>query len=382
MSSSSNPLLRLQEFGQSVWFDNIGRGLISSGQLKRYVDEDGLRGVTSNPAIFEKAIAHSRDYDTAIAEATASGRHPEAQDLFEHLAIEDIRMAADVLRGVYDATQRGDGYVSLEVSPLLAHDTAATLAEARRLWKAVGRPNVMIKIPGTPAGVPAIRDAIRDGVNINVTLLFSIAAYEAVADAFVHGLEARAAAGADIAGVASVASFFVSRIDTMVDAEAAKRLETEKDPAVRSALQAVAGKTAVANARLAYQVYKRRIAEPRWRALAAKGAMPQRLLWASTGTKNPAYSDVLYVEELIGPETVNTLPNATFDAFRDHGKVAATLDARIDEAKATMAALAKAAISLDAVTDQLLSDAVRLFADPFRSLLGALEAKRRALSAA
>jgi transaldolase/glucose-6-phosphate isomerase len=371
-----NPLLQLREHGQSVWLDYIRRHLITSGDLRRLVESDGLGGVTSNPAIFEKAISGSSDYRDALRKFAIQGGC-DPKDAYESLAIEDVRDAAAVLREVYDATHGRDGYVSLEVSPLLAHDTDGTVAEARRLWAALGSPNVMIKVPATAAGVSAIRTLIADGINVNVTLLFSQEAYEAVADAFMSGLEARAARGGDISGIASVASFFVSRIDVAADARIAQRVETAPTAAERSALQGFSGTVAIANAKLAYQRYKALVRSRRWQALAAHGARPQRLLWASTGTKNPAYRDVLYVEELVGPETVNTMPPATLDAVRDHGVIRPSLEEDVDGARRTLAALANAGISLDEITTDLLTDALRLFEEPFRTLLDVIDEQLR-----
>jgi len=377
----TNPLQALNALGQSIWLDYIRRSLITSGDLQRLIREDGLRGITSNPAIFEKAIGGSTDYNDSL-KALQQEADYDAQALYERLAIADIQAAADTLRSVYDATNRRDGYVSLEVSPYLAHDTDATIVEARRLWKSVDRPNVLIKVPGTPAGVPAIRQLIGEGINVNVTLLFAQSAYEAVADAYLSGLEALAANGADdrrIGGVASVASFFVSRIDTAVDALVNARLKETSDTQGRARLERLLGAVAIANAKLTYERYGQIYATPRWQALAARGAQTQRLLWASTGTKNPAYRDVLYVEELIGPDTVNTVPPATLDAFRDHGVARPTLTENVDAARATMDALAAARISMADVTARLLDEAVRLFADAFDKLLGAVERKRVAL---
>jgi transaldolase/glucose-6-phosphate isomerase len=365
-----NPLRALGAQGQSVWLDFIRRSLIATGELGRLIERDGLCGVTSNPAIFEKAIAGSDEYLDAIA-AHARERGVGAAAIYEKLAIRDIQDAADVLRGVYESTRARDGYVSLEVSPFLARDTAGTVAEARRLWAAVGRPNVMIKVPATPEGVPAVRELIASGINVNVTLLFSRAAYEQVALAYQAGIEELVARGRDPGGVASVASFFVSRIDTAVDALLAERGIAE-----------LQGKTAIANARLAYARYKELFAGPRWERLAAKGARTQRLLWASTGTKDPRYSDVLYVEGLIGKDTVSTIPPATWDAFRDHGKVRPTLEEDLDGARKTLAALAEADISLDEVTAKLLADALRLFEEPFQKLIDAVERRRRAVAGA
>jgi transaldolase/glucose-6-phosphate isomerase len=364
-------VLALREFGQSVWLDFIRRSLIEKGELKRLVDEDGLGGVTSNPAIFEKAIGGSDDYTAAINEF-AKDPLLDSKAIYEKLAVKDIQDAADVLRPVYDRTATIDGYVSLEVAPDLANDTAKTLEEARRLWKMVGRPNVHIKVPATPAGVPAIRTLISEGINVNVTLLFAQSAYEAVAHAFIEGLEERLAAGGDLAHVASVASFFVSRIDTVVDAALDAKLKTATG-AEKTALEGLVGKVAIANAKLAYQRYKKIFAGPRWEALAARHAQVQRVLWASTGTKNPHYSDVLYVEELIGPETVNTIPPDTLSAFRNHGRPRASLEEDVAGAVATLEALAAAGISLDTVTSDLLADGITKFAEPFAKLIAAVE---------
>lgn len=366
-------LRTIHDFGQSIWLDYIRRDLLRSGGLRRLIDEDGLRGLTSNPAIFEKAIGGSSDYDAALRAEVSAGEQDPAR-LFEGLAIADIREAADQLQPVYEASDGVDGYVSLEVSPLLAQDTAGTLAEARRLWAAVQRPNLMIKVPGTPAGVPAIRELIADGINVNVTLLFARAPYAAVADAYRQGLEQRLAHGGSLRRIASVASFFVSRIDTAMDAEIAARMVREPEQA--SALSALLGRVAIANARLAYRDYQGLKADPRWQALARAGARPQRLLWASTGTKNPQYRDVLYVEELIGPETVNTLPPATMDAFRDHGQARASLIEDGAGAEAVMAAVERLALPLEAITARLVDEGVALFVEAHEKLLGAVLAKR------
>ena len=317
-----NPLRTLQEFGQSVWLDFVSRELLKTGQLTRMIAEDGLRGVTSNPSIFEKAIGHGDDYDALIAAAEASGDlDPGA--LFEDLAIRDIQEGADQLNPVYEQTQRRDGFISLEVSPYLAMDTHATIEEARRLWHEVNRRNLMVKVPGTKPGLTAIKTLIGEGINVNVTLLFSRQVYAEVAEAFISGLETFAKKGGDPHKVASVASFFVSRIDTLVDEAIDEKIAAAADPAAKARLQGLKGKVAIANAKLAYQHYKEIYSDERWQRLAQKGAQTQRLLWASTGTKNKAYSDVLYVEELIGADTVNTMPPATMDAFREHGQAAA-----------------------------------------------------------
>ena len=366
-----NPLKKLHaEQDQAVWLDFVARGFVQEGGLKRLVDEDGLRGVTSNPAIFEKAIGHSDEYDDAIK---AAGDQ-RVIDLYEGLAIADIQAAADVLRPVFDASGGQDGFVSLEVSPYLALNTAETLAEARRLHAAVARDNLMVKVPATPEGIPAIRDLTADGININVTLLFSQDAYEQVANAYIEGLEKFAAAGGDVSRVASVASFFISRIDAAVDKRLDEKVKAGGDG---TALEGLKGKVAIANAKLAYRRYKRLFAGDRWEKLAAKGAHPQRLLWASTGVKSKAYSDVLYVEELIGPNTVNTIPPATMDAFRDHGTVRASLEEGVDEAERVLADLAKTGIDLDAVARQLVEEGVQLFVDAADKLLGAVAGKRQ-----
>ena len=372
---SANPLLTLETMGQSIWLDYIRRHLITSGELTRLVEQDGVSGVTSNPAIFEKAIAGSTDY-AATLEAAGRRAPCATTDLYESLAISDIQDAADLLHGVYERAGRRDGYVSFEVSPLLAHDTAGTIAEARRLWAALGRENVMIKVPGTREGVPAIRTLIGEGLNINVTLLFAQEMYEAVAEAYLGGLETYDAAGGDVSRVASVASFFVSRIDSAVDAQIDATLKTAAGAHVRERLEPLKGRIAIANAKLAYERYQRMIATPRWQALAAKGAQPQRLLWASTGTKNPAFRDTLYVEELIGADTVNTVPPATLDAFRDHGQPRLSLPENVEEARLALTALADAGISLDAITDRLVDEGVSLFADAFQKLLAAIDQKR------
>jgi transaldolase / glucose-6-phosphate isomerase len=372
----ANPLRTLQEFGQSVWLDFVSRDLLKSGGLSKLIAEDGLRGVTSNPSIFEKAIGHGDDYDTLIAQAEASGDlDPGA--LFEDLAVRDIQEGADTLNSVYEQTQRRDGFISLEVSPYLAMNTHETIEEARRLWREVNRRNLMIKVPGTKPGLTAIRTLIGEGINVNVTLLFSQQVYGEVAEAYISGLEAFAKKGGDPHKVASVASFFVSRIDTLVDDELDKKIATTADPAEEAALQALKGKVAIANAKLAYQLYKQIYSGERWQRLAQQGAQTQRLLWASTGTKNKAYSDVLYVDELIGLDTVNTMPPATMDAFRDHGRPRPSLEEDVATAKSIMDALPGAGISIEAVTAKLVEDGVRLFADAADQLYAAVQKKRR-----
>jgi transaldolase / glucose-6-phosphate isomerase len=372
-----NPLRNLLDYGQSVWLDYIRRNLITGGELKRLINEDGLRGVTSNPAIFEKAIAGSTDYIEALA-ALEKQKDVEPMALYEQLAIKDIQDAADTLRSVYDSTKKRDGYVSLEVSPYLANDTKSTIDEARRLWKAIGRPNVLIKVPATDAGIPAIRTLISEGININVTLLFAQTYYEAVADAYIGGLAERARKGADVSGVASVASFFVSRIDTLIDSIVSERIKKVTSAGERARLQSLQGKIAIASAKLAYQKYKEICRSKEWLALEGKGAHTQRLLWASTSTKNPAYPDVMYVEELIGPDTVNTIPPATLDAFRDHGKLRASLESQLTEAHDAIQTLERVGISLKDATDQLQQEGVKLFADAFDKLLVAVDRGRRA----
>jgi len=366
-----NPLKDLLKFGQSVWLDYIRRDLMTTGELKRLIEEDGLRGMTSNPAIFEKAISDSNLYDDILHSLAGKNLTPIAK--FEALAIRDIQDAADGLRAVFDASKGQDGFVSLEVSPYLARNTQGTIEEARRLHKAVGRPNVMIKVPGTTEGLPAFQQLTAEGININVTLLFSQQVYEQIAEAYVAGLEQLAANGGDVSKMASVASFFISRIDSAIDKVVEAKLKTSKDPAERAALNSVQGKVAIANGKLAYQSYLRIFGTDRWKKLAAKGAHTQRVLWASTSTKNPAYSDVMYIEELIGPDTVNTVPPATLDAYRDHGHPRTTLTQNIADAKQVMDTLPKAGISMKEVTDKLTDDGVRLFSEAFDKLLKAIE---------
>jgi transaldolase/glucose-6-phosphate isomerase len=372
----TNPLKMLQEYGQSVWLDFLSRDLFRTGELKRLIAEDGLRGMTSNPSIFEKAIGHGEDYDAQIAELEASG-DLDPGTLFERLAVTDIQSAADALRPVYDQTQGRDGYVSMEVSPYLAMQTDATIDEARRLWREIGRDNLMVKIPATKPGLPAIRQMISEGVNINITLLFSQKVYGEVAEAYISGLEEYVKKGGDPHKIASVASFFVSRIDTMVDEALDKKIAATTDAAEKARLKGLQGKIAIANAKLAYQMYKRIFSDERWQRLAQHGAQTQRLLWASTGTKNKAYSDVLYVEELIGPDTVNTMPPATMDAFRDHGHPRPSLEEDVPGAEAVMKGLAEAGISIDEMTSRLVEDGVRLFAEAADHLYAAVQKKRR-----
>jgi transaldolase / glucose-6-phosphate isomerase len=366
--SGTNPLKGLLDFGQSPWMDYIRRDLLTSGELKKMIDNDGLRGMTSNPAIFEKSITGSTLYSDILNAPDAKSL--DAKGLFEKIAIRDVQDACDIFKLVYQQSKRRDGYVSLEVSPFLANDTKGTLEEARRLWKAVGRENLMIKVPATPEGIPAIRQLLEEGLNINITLLFAQSAYDKVAEAFIAALEARAVKGLDVSHIASVASFFVSRIDTLVDSKV-DELEKTASGAAKVLLETVRGKIAIANAKLTYKKYQELFGGPRWKALAGKGAQTQRLLWASTSTKNPKYRDVLYVEELIGADTVDTIPPATFDAFRDHGKLRRSLTEDVAGAARTMDNLGKAGISMKEVTDKLLVDGVKLFADAFKQLLDA-----------
>ncbi|MGA8299196.1 MAG: bifunctional transaldolase/phosoglucose isomerase [Terriglobales bacterium] len=367
-----NPLKQLITFGQSIWLDYIRRDLLKDGDLQRLIDEDGLRGMTSNPSIFEKAIADSNLYQEFL-DTFASRADLDAKGRYEFLAIRDIQDAADLLKPVYKSTNRRDGYVSLEVSPYLANDTEGTLEEARRLWASVARDNIMIKVPGTPEGIPAFRQLIGEGINVNVTLLFAQDVYEEVAAAYIDGVERFAASGGDVGKIASVASFFISRIDTLIDSMAADKLKTESDPTRKAQLQNIQGKVAIANGKLTYEAYEKIFSTPRWKALAAKGAQTQRVLWASTSTKNKNYRDVLYVEELIGPDTVNTLPPATLEAFRDHGKPRQSLTEDLNAARKTMSDLAAAGISMKEVTDKLTADGVKLFAEAFDKLLEAVE---------
>jgi len=373
-----NPVKALEEHGQAVWLDFLARGFVAKGGLKELIDTDGLKGVTSNPSIFEKAIGSSDEYDGAIRKALHSGDRPVAE-LFEHLAVEDIQHAADVLRPVHDQLHGDDGFVSLEVSPYLAMDTRATIAEAERLWKDVKRGNLMVKVPATPEGLPAIQHLIGEGISINITLLFSQKVYAEVAEAYLAGLEKYVKGGGDPSHVASVASFFVSRIDSAVDKQLDEKIAKANDPTEKEGLTALKGKVAIANAKLAYQDYKRLFSGPRWDKLVAQGARPQRLLWASTGTKNKDYSDVLYVEELIGPNTINTMPPATLDAFRDHGKPRDSLEENIGNARHVLAELEKSGVSLDATTAELVRDGVNLFADAADKLYGAVAHKRAAV---
>jgi len=377
----TNPLRALGDAGQAAWLDYVHRKILEDGELQGLIDNDGVKGLTSNPSIFEKAIGEGDAYDDKIrALATGDGQTTEA--LYELIAIDDIQKAADIFRPTYDRLNGADGYVSLEVSPALAMDTEGTIANARRLWKAVGRPNLMVKVPGTEAGVPAIRQLISEGININVTLLFGVDPYLRVADAFMTGLEALKAAGGDISRVHGVASFFVSRIDTKIDAAIDARLQGGSNGQDGERLMTLRGTIAIANAKRAYQRYLEMIETPRWKALAAAGASPQRLLWASTGTKDPAYPDTLYVQSLIGADTVDTMPPKTMDAFRDHGDVSASLTADVAGAERDLAEAETLGLGLDGVTRDLVVDGVKQFADAFDALLKAVSEKRERILAA
>jgi transaldolase len=371
----SNPTLKkLHDAGVSIWLDYIDRTMLRNGDLARRIKDESLTGMTSNPTIFEKALAEGTAYDDQLR--SAEGEFT-ALDLFELAATTDVRDACDIFKPVFESTNGQDGFVSIEVSPGAAHDATATVSEAQRLWSTVGRPNVMIKIPGTVEGAKAVRLAIADGLNINITLLFSIDAYKRIIEAYMGGLEDRLAAGKDIAQIHSVASFFVSRVDTEID----KRLDAAiaKDPSKKATLEPLKGKAAIANAKLAYELFEQETASPRWKALAAKGATVQRPLWASTSTKNPAYRDVMYVEQLVGPDTVNTMPPATIVAFADHGKVERTVDQGYDEARQTIAALEANGISMKDVTDKLLTEGLASFQKSFDTLLAGLRDKTKKL---
>ena len=372
---SSNPLKILNSLGQSVWFDYIRRQDILSGHIKSLIDNDGVTGITSNPSIFEKAIAGSNDYDSAIQKLVATG--VETPMIFESLEVEDIQMAADLFRPTYDATQGADGYVSIEVAPTLARDTKGTIADARRLWSKVNRPNILVKVPGTAEGLPAIEQLLSEGININVTLLFAIERYEQVALAYLAGLEKLAASGKPLNRISSVASFFVSRIDVLVDKQLDGKLPAAKNAEETQRLEWLEGKTAIANAKLAYVKFKEIFAGSRFQVLANKGARVQRMLWASTGTKNPKYSDTLYIDTLIGPETVNTMPVASLEAYRDHGKPAQRIEEDLDEAHKVFRLLVEEGIDIGADTRTLEDQGVESFTKDYQKLLAALEEKRR-----
>lgn len=379
MTSLSNPLLRLIDYGQSLWLDNVRRGFTRSGNLKKLVDDDGLRGVTSNPTIFMKAVSESDDYDEAIREMALAGKSPP--EIFDALTTQDIRDACDVLAVVYRSSKGADGFVSIELPPGLAKDTQGSISEARRLWSLVGRPNVMVKVPATDEGMPVVRTLIGQGLNVNITLMFGREYYEKVIDAYCGGLEDRLAKGLPLQGVASVASCFVSRVDTEADARIQEKMKTA-DAATRARLELVLGKAAIANSKRLYSVYKQAVASNRFAKLEAAGARRQRPLWASTSTKNPKYPDTYYVEALVGADTVDTMPHATIDAFRDHGKVAATLEQGMDLAEATIRELESVGIALKEVTDKLLADGLVAFQNSYDELLACIAQKSRALRAA
>ncbi|GFO54988.1 transaldolase [Geomonas sp. Red276] len=369
-----NPLLKLQGFGQSVWLDFLSRGLLVSGELVSLIQQDGVSGVTSNPAIFEKAIAHGSEYDRAITELSREGK--SAAEIYETLVVEDIRMTADLLLPLYQRLEGRDGFVSLEVSPLLAHDAEKTIEEARRLWQRVDRPNLFIKVPGTEEGLTAIGELIREGINVNVTLLFGLARYRAVVESYLDGLSARASHSLPLEKVSSVASFFLSRIDVVVD-PLLDRLIEEGGRRGEIALS-LRGQTAIACAKLARQIYRETLSDDRYLALAGRGARPQRVLWASTGVKDPAFTDVKYVEPLIGPDTINTMPMETLVAYRDHGDPSPRLDQGGAEAMQVLERLPELGIDIDQVTRQLEDEGVEKFRRPFESLAAVLEEKRQA----
>jgi len=371
----SNPLRTLNSLGQSVWFDYIRRLDVKSGHIKELIDHDGVSGITSNPTIFEKAIAGSNDYDEAIRKLAEAGEETPA--IFESLEVEDIRMAADLFRPAYDSTEGRDGFVSIEVAPTLARDTQGTIAEAQRLWREVDRPNILVKVPGTAEGLPAIERLLAEGININITLLFAIERYQEVAMAYLAALEKRAREGKALNRIASVASFFVSRIDTMTDQQLEAKLPGAKSAEETQLLEGLRGKTAVANAKLAYVKFREIFSSARFQALEQQGARVQRMLWASTGTKNPQYSDTLYVETLIGPDTINTMPAATLAAYRDHGQPSARIEEHLDQARTVMQRLAEAGIDLAVITRKLEDQGVESFAKDYQKLLAALAEKRR-----
>jgi transaldolase len=373
----TNSLLELKALGQSVWLDDIDRGQLRSGLFKQLIDEDGLSGATGNPTIFEHAITHSSTYDEQMQHLLRESK--SAQEIYEALAMTDERTVADLLLPTYESTNGKDGFVSIEVSPYLAHDTEGTLSEVRRFWETIDRPNLMVKIPSTPAGIPAIRQALAEGININITLIFSIENYRQVAEAYLSALEERSSKGQDISRIASVASFFVSRVDVLVDNLLEDKMKDVGSSAQQQQLKVLEGKAAIANARLAYQEFKRLFGGPRFAALKQQGARVQRPLWASTGTKNPSYSDVLYVEELIGPDTVNTMPLTTIERFQDHGRVRFSIEDQLPEAKTQLAALEDAGIHYDQVTRQLQEEGVQKFIDSFHTLFACIDNKRTVL---
>jgi transaldolase len=375
----TNPLQQIKTQGQSVWYDNIDRAQLASGAFKRLLAEDGIVGVTANPTIFEKSISNGHAYDEQITQLIREGK--STNEIYEALVIQDIRTVADLLRPIYDRTNGLDGYVSLEVSPELANDTEGTIKEARRFWKMVERPNLMIKIPATPAGIPAVEQALTDGINVNITLIFSLDSYKAVTEAYLNALESRNAEGKDISHIASVASFFVSRVDTLVDKLLEDKIKASSDATEQAHLKSLEGKAAIANARVVYQEFKRIFGMPRFETLKHSGAHVQRPLWASTSTKNPAYRDVLYAEELLGPDTVDTMPQETIVNFRDHGVVARTVEKDPKGAQAALDALEQVGIHYAQVTQQLQDEGVKKFADSFHQLFQGIENKQKAIKA-
>jgi len=378
--TTTSPIFEIKNYGQSIWMDNLSRDLIESGELKQLITSRDVHGITSNPAIFEKAIAGNAIYDADIEAGIRAGK--PVNEIYESLVFSDIQNACDILRPVYDQTQALDGYVSIEVPPNLAHDTATTIAEARRYAHTIDRPNLMIKIPGTAEGLPAVTQVIRDGISVNVTLLFAVESYIQTAWAYIEGLEARVAQGESVEAIESVASFFLSRIDSSIDAQLDQLRAATQDADRAAKLEAAKGKVAIANAKLAYQEYQKILASDRWQALAAKGARMQRLLWASTSTKNPAYSDVMYVDSLVGPNTVNTLPPNTIEACADHCNVASRIESEVDEARALIASLPELGIDLDQVMADLLDDGIDKFVKPFDSLIDSLVLKIQQLTPA
>ncbi|NEP75793.1 MULTISPECIES: transaldolase [unclassified Okeania] len=377
---TTNHLLEIKDFGQSIWMDNLSRNIIESGELKNMIAQKGIRGITSNPAIFEKAIAGNAIYDADIEAGISAGK--SVMEIYESLVFKDIRDACDIFMPVYEQTNGLDGYISIEVPPTIAKDTESTISEAIRYYTAIGRENLMIKIPGTPEGLPAVTKVISEGINVNVTLLFSVESYVNTAWAYIEGLEARAAKGEDVSKIASVASFFLSRIDSNIDATIDSKIKNVTDDTVKAKLETVKGKVAIANAKIAYQEYKKIIQSDRWKALSAKGATMQRLLWASTSTKNPTYSDVMYVDELIGPDTVNTLPPQTIDACADHCHVDNRVETNIEEAMQLIESLKDPDINIniDQVMDELLAEGIDKFIKPFSSLINSLEEKVKKLA--
>lgn len=373
----TNPLQQLKTYGQSVWYDNIDRAQLVNGQFKRLLDEDGVVGVTANPTIFQKSISHGNAYDEQITQLIKAGK--DINEIYEALILRDIQTVADILRPIYDSSAMKDGYVSLEVSPDLAHDTDKTISEVRRFWKMVDRPNLMIKIPATQEGIPAVQMALTEGINVNITLIFALDNYRQVTEAYLNALEDRNAEGKDISHIASVASFFVSRVDTLVDKLLEDKVKASSDSAEQQKLKALEGKAAIANARLVYQEFKRIFHAPRFETLKHSGAHVQRPLWASTSTKNPAYRDVLYAEELIGPDTVDTMPLETIENFRDHGRVRLSIEDNIDQARAELDALEQLGIHYQAVTQQLQDEGVQKFADSFHELFQGIAEKQKAI---